>query len=571
MSVADERARSWPWDKSYPGDVDWRAEIPVAPLPSLFDEAVRRHGDRPAIDFLDRRLSYAALGRLVDRAAKGFQGIGVAKGVRVGLLLPNCPAFVICYFGILKAGGTVVNYNPLYAEAEIRSQIEDSETNVLITLDLAPLFAKAHRMLGATRLKQLVVCGFAAELPAHKGLLFRLAKRKLIARVPQDERILKFAALLRNDGRFRPEPCDPARDIALLQYTGGTTGLPKAAMLTHANVSANARQALLYFPQTRPGQEIMLGVLPLFHVFAMTVCMNFSVFAGALMVLLPRFEIEQLLKTIRRKRPTFMPAVPTIYIAINTHKEVVAGRHDFSSLRICISGGAAMPLEVMTTFEQLTRCQIVEGYGLSETSPIAIVNPSTGVRRPGSLGLPVPGTVVEITAIDEPDRVLAQGERGEICLRGPQVMLGYWKRSEESERALQGGRFHTGDIGYVDPDGYTFLIDRMKDIILSGGYSVFPRHVEEAIYQHPAVEEVTVIGVPDAYRQETPKAFVRLRAGETLSAEALTAFLKERLSPIELPREIEFRAELPKTLVGKLSKKELVAEEAARRKANAGS
>lgn len=564
MNEIGSSTATYPWSKSYPKDVDWHARIPTGPLHSLLDDAVKRHGARAAIDFLGRCLSYSELGGLADRAAKGLQALGVGKGTKVCLMLPNCPAYVIGYFGILKAGGVVVNVNPLNAEAEIRAQVEDSDADILITLDLAPVFTKAQKLLGTSRLKRIVVCRFAEQLPMLKGTLFKLLKRKMLAAIPREERLVDWGGLLANDGRYAPHACAPETDIALLQYTGGTTGLPKSAMLTHANVYANAHQALLYFPQTRHGQEIMVGVLPFFHVFAMTTCMNFSLLCGATMLLLPRFELELLLKTIEKKRPTFLCAVPTIYIAINNHKEVIAGKRDLSSLRVCISGGAAIPVEVMNTFEKLTGRQIVEGYGLSESSPVAIVNPSTGARRPGSLGLPVSGTIVEITSIDEPSRVLPQGERGEICLRGPQVMLGYWKRSEESERTLADGRLHTGDVGYIDADGFVFLIDRLKDIILCGGYNVYPRHVEEAIYQHPAVAEVTVIGIPDPYRQQSPKAFVRLREGQSLTAQALTDFLKDKLSPIEMPREIEFREQLPKTLIGKLSKKELVAEEAGR-------
>jgi len=550
-----------PWAKSYPKDVDWSAPIPSAPLPTLLDDAVKKFGGRPAIDFMDRRYSYAELGALTDRAAKGLQSLGIAKGTKVGLMLPNCPAFVIGYYGTLKAGATVVNINPLYAEDEIKELIADADIDVIITLDLAALYGKAVKMLGATRLKRLVVCSLSEQLPPLKGLLFRLAKRKTIARIPRDERHTRFAALLANDGAHVRHPCDPKKDIAILQYTGGTTGLPKAAMLTHANVYGNAHQAMLHFPQTQPGAEVMLGVLPLFHVFAMTVCMNFSILAGALMVLLPRFEIDKVLTTIEKKRPTFFPAVPTMFIALNNHADVISKKRDLSSINFCISGGAALPREVQETFERLSGCKIAEGYGLSETSPVACCNPTTAPSRSGSLGLPVPGTVIEITAIDAPERVLSQGERGEICIIGPQVMLGYWKRSEESERALSGGRFHTGDVGYIDDDGFVFLIDRLKEIILCGGYNVYPRHVEEAIYKHPAVKEVTVIGVPDPYRQQTVKAFIKLAEGQSLTTAELTEFLKDKLSPIELPRHVEFRRELPKTLIGKLSKKELIAEE----------
>ena len=554
-------AATHPWMKSYPEDVDWHAPVPAAPLYDLLDQAVKKFSDRPAIEFMGRRYNYAELGKLTDRAAKGLQSLGVTKGTKVGLMLPNCPAFVIGYYGALKAGATVVNINPLYAEGEIKELIGDADIDVIITLDLSALYDKAAKMLGTTRLKRLVVCSLSEQLPLLKGLLFRIARRKAIAQTPRNERHTAFATLLANDGAPVRHSCDPKKDIAVLQYTGGTTGLPKAAMLTHAKVYGNAHQSLRHFPLTKPGAEIMLGVLPLFHVFAMTVCMNFSILAGALVVLLPRFEIDKVLKTIERKRPTFFPAVPTMFIALNNHPDVISKKRDLSSINICLSGGAALPREVQETFEKLSGCKIAEGYGLSETSPVACCNPTTAPSRSGSLGLPVPGTIIEITSIDEPERVLAQGERGEICITGPQVMLGYWKRSEESERALLGGRFHTGDVGYIDPDGFVFLIDRLKEIILSGGYNVYPRHVEEAIYKHPAVKEVTVIGVPDTYRQESAKAFVKLADGQSLTAEALLEFLKDKLSPIEMPKHVEFRKELPKTMIGKLSKKELIAEE----------
>jgi len=342
-------------------------------------------------------------------------------------------------------------------------------------------------------------------------------------------------------------------------------------MLSHANLHANVQQAIHLFPETRFGEEVMMGVLPLFHVFAMTVVMNFSVHAGAMMILLPRFELETALKTIDKKRPTFFPAVPTIYIAINNHPGVAAGKFDLTSMNYCLAGGDSLPREVQEKFEALSGCRLIEGYGLSETSPIALCNPSTGESRPGSLGLPAPGTVVEITDVDNPSRLLPQGETGEICITGPQVMLGYWRRPEESAVALLDGRFHTGDVGYIDADGYTFLIDRLKEIIIAGGYNIYPRNVEEAIYRHPAVEEVTVAGIEDSYRQQTVKAFVKLRAGQTLDADGLSEFLKDKLSPIEMPKQIEFRDALPKTLIGKLSKKELVAEEAAKLKQTASS
>lgn len=564
MAQVTAEVGGYPWLKSYPSDVDWHAPIPAKPLHTILDDTAAKYGDRPALDFMDRVYSYRELGDLANRAAKGLQSLGVAKGHKVGLFMPNCPAFPIFYFGALKAGAVVVNYNPLYAIDEIRNQIEDSETDILVTLDLKLLYDKAAKMLGTTRLKKIVVCPMAEQLAFPKSVLFPIAKGKDVAKIPADDRHIFFKQITDNDGRYAPVEIDPENDLAVLQYTGGTTGIPKGAMLSHANLYANVLQSDLYMPKKTPGKEVMMGVLPFFHVFAMTAVMNMGIRIAAKLVLMPRFELDTLLKLIHKKRPTFMHAVPTIYNAINHHPSVAKGKYDLSCIEMCISGGAALPREVQESFERLTGCRLCEGYGLSETSPVAICNPPTGVSRPGSLGLPVSRTVVEITDLDDPAKVLPQGETGEICISGPQVMRGYWKRSEESERVFVGGRFHTGDVGYIDEDGYVFLIDRLKDVIIASGYNIYPRHVEEAIYRHPAVEEVTVIGVPDEYRQETVKAFVKLKEGETLDAATLTEFLKDKLSKIEIPKQIEFRAELPKTMIGKLSKKELVAEEAAK-------
>jgi len=559
------------WEKSYPAEIAWDAPLAAGAMSELMDSAAKKYGNRPAIDFMDRIFTFSEVADLVNRAAKGLQALGVKKGNRVGLMLPNCPAMVISYYAVLKAGGTVVNFNPLYAEQEIREQIEDSGCETMITLDMPQIYDKAAKMLGNTCLNKIVLSSMAEQLPFPKHLLYKLLRRKSIVTMPSDARHVSFKNLTLNDGRPEPIEIDPHEDIAVLQYTGGTTGKPKGAMLTHANLTCNVQQATLFFPETKFGEEVMMGVLPIFHVFAMTVVMNFSVHAGAKMILLPRFELETALKIINKKRPTFFPAVPTIYIAINNHPGVAAGKFDLTSMKYCLAGGDTLPRDVQEKFESLSGCRLLEGYGLSETSPVALGNPPTGKARAGSLGLPTPQTLVEITDVENPSRVLAQGEIGEICITGPQVMRGYWQREEETATALQDGRFHTGDVGYIDEDGYTYLIDRLKEIIIAGGYNIYPRHVEEAIYRHPAVEEVTVAGIEDEYRQETVKAYVKLRAGQSLDAEDLTTFLKDKLSAIEMPKQIEFRDELPKTLIGKLSKKELVAEEAAKRNQAASS
>lgn len=563
MSDAATKHRSHPWDRGYPDDVDWHAPITARPVPALLDDSAARFADRPFLDFLGRRWTYAAVAREVDRVAAGLQRIGVGKGDRVGLFLPNTPYFVIAYYAVLKAGGTVVNFNPLYADREIRHQIADSGVTMMVTLDLKLLYDKLAPMLGTTGLKRLVIGRMADILPFPKNWLFPIAKRAEVASIPQDERHVRWSALRSGGSHPAPVAIDPAEDVAVLQYTGGTTGVPKGAMLTHANLTANTEQAALWFPGARPGQERMLGVLPFFHVFAMTAVMNFAIRLGAEIVLLPRFDLTQVMETIHARKPTLFPAVPTIYTAINHRPDL--SKYDLSSIRYCISGGAPLPVEVREAFIRLTGCTLVEGYGLTESAPIATCNPAKGTNKAGSIGLPLPGTTIEIVSLEDRNSVLPPGEKGEVCIRGPQVMKGYWNRPQETAEVLEGGRLHTGDVGIMDEDGYVAIVDRIKDMILCSGFNVYPRNVEEAIYLHPAVDECVVAGLPDDYRGQTVKAYIKLAEGRTLTKEELVAFLKDKLSPIEMPKQVEFRDQLPKTMIGKLSRKALLDEEEERR------
>ncbi|SMH60546.1 long-chain-fatty-acid--CoA ligase [Azospirillum agricola] len=549
-----------PWLAHYPAGIAWDQSFAPTPLHQLFEDAAKRYADRPCLDFLGRRYSYAEVLELVNRAARGFQDMGVGSGVRVGLCLPNSPTYVIAYYGVLKAGGTVVNYNPLYVERELEHQIEDSQTDIMVTLDLKQIYPRVALMLERTRLKTVVVCRMPTILPTVKGVLFRVLKRSEVAPITWDRRHVDFDALLANDGAVRPVRIDPLRDVAVLQYTGGTTGVPKGAMLTHHNLLANARQVAAWFPGMALGQERMLAVLPFFHVFAMTVILNMGLAAGAELVMLPRFETEQVLKTIARRKPTLVPGVPTMYKALLSHPRV--GRYALTSIRYCISGGAPLPMELKRQFEQATGCVLIEGYGLSEASPVCAANPLTGTNKEGSIGLPLPGITIEIRGLEDPSRVLGVGEKGQVAIAGPNVMAGYWGRAEETDRTIVDGFLFTGDVGTMDEDGYVFLLDRLKDLIICSGYNVYPRMIEEAIYQHPDVVAVCVIGLADEYRGQTPKAFVQLKPGAELTAEQLKDFLRDKISRIEMPTAIEFRAELPKTAVGKLSKKELVAEAA---------
>lgn len=534
--------------------------IQAGPVPDLLAAAVAEHGHRPALNFMGRRWTYAELGELVDRAAAGLQQLGVGKGSKVGLCLPNMPYSVIFYFAILKTGATVVNFSPLYVERELKHQIADSGTTIMVVPDLKVIHSRVAAVAAESGLRTILVCPMRGVLPALKGWMFQLFKRKDQAVFSEGDGLhMRMDTLMRGAGKPTPVFIDAQTDVAVLQYTGGTTGVPKGAMLTHANLTANAHQVIRHVDCLRASEERVLGVLPLFHVFAMTNVMNIPVALGCEIILVPRFQLQDLLATIAKEKPTIFPGVPTIYTAINNAPGL--DPKGLSSLKLCISGGAPLPGEVRQRFEELSGCKLVEGYGLSETAPVLTANPPLGVIKDGSVGLPVPQTVIEIRDLADPHRMLGTGERGEVCARGPQVMQGYWRRPEDTRNAFIDGAFRTGDVGYVDEDGYLYLVDRIKDVILCGGYNVYPRMIEEALYLHPAVAEAVVIGVDDKYRGQAPKAFVTLREGESATPEDLLAFLTKQVSKIEMPKAVEIREQLPKTLVGKLSKKELVDEE----------
>ncbi len=563
-SIVPEAARSidaapTPWLRAYPPGLDWRAPIAERPLPEILDEIALTLPEKACLNFFGRAQSYREVARLVDRAAAGFRALGVDKGVNVGLILPNTPHYVICYYAVLKAGGTVVNYNPLYAEAEIARQARDSHTRIMVTLDLVSIYPKLVKVLDETPIETVVTCSMLEVLPLRQRALFALLRRSEVAQVPNDERHVRFAALIAHAPIEAPTPIDPQRDIAVLQYTGGTTGEPKGAMLTHAALSANAAQAHLWFPSQRAGEERILGVLPLFHVFGMTVVMNAGLLIGAELILLPRFKIDGMLKAIAKHRPTLFPGVPTIYAMINEHDGLE--RYDLSSITYCLSGGAPLPVAVKRRFEASTGCALVEGYGLSEAAPVVTCNPFAGTNKAGSAGLPLPGTMVEIVSLENRDRLLPVGETGEVCVRGPQLMTGYWQRPDEDAFTIRHGRLHTGDIGYLDDEGYLHLVGRLKELILVGGYNVYPRVVEEAIMSHPAVAEAAVCGVPDERFGEGIRAYVCLRPGETLSAGSMRAYLKDKIASFEMPRRFVFRDSLPKTDVGKIAKRVLLEED----------
>lgn len=559
-----ETTQPQPWLKNYPPGLEWDVRIPAAPAYKLLDDAVRDFADRPFIDFYGKKLTYREGAAQVDRLAAGLQKLGINKGDRVGLFLPNCTYFIIAYFAILKIGGIVVNLNPLYVDREIVHHLTDAGLRTIFTLDMPMMVNKLDAVLGRTPLERIIICPLAQILPFPKSLLYPMVKRKDIARWSKDANHTGWNDVLAPAGSM-PTHVDiqPLTDLAVLQYTGGTTGVSKGAMLTHANIYGNAEQSRRWFMTATPGHERMLGVIPLFHVFAMTVVMNIAIRLGSEIILLPKFDLNEVLKTITKTKATMFPAVPTIYSAIINHPRL--SDFDISSIRLCFSGGAPLPVEVKIKFEKLTGCTLIEGYGLSETSPVATGNPIVGEARTGSIGLPIPGTYISIRSLEDPTVEMPIGERGEVCIKGPQVMVGYWNKPEETARTmLADGYLRTGDVGIMDADGYTAIVDRIKDMIICSGFNVYPRNVEEAIYLHPAVAEAIVAGLPDEYRGQTVKAYIVLKEGAALTEGELSVFLKDKLSAIERPKLIEFRKSLPKTMVGKLSRKALLEEEAAK-------
>jgi long-chain acyl-CoA synthetase len=557
-----------PWINSYPAGLRWDKEIMPEPVQKVLDDAVVKWPDRPAIEFMGRRISYRELCNLADRAARGLQQLGVKPGVHVGLFLPNTPHYIIAFFGVLKAGGTVVNYSPLDAAKVLEHKIEDSRTDFLITLDMASLYPQMAAMLGRTRLKRLIV-GSLAEMtadPEAVGTEMKASRQQ--SEVPRDDHHISFSRLLDNDGVFEVHPiADPAEAVAVLQYTGGTTGLPKGAMLTHANLTSVCQQ----FWETAggtprvlvEGQERMLAVLPPFHIYALAVNVLFGLLMGSEIIQHVRFDPKAALDDVSSKHVSVFCGVPTMFTALINHPETP--KHSLRSLKFCGSGGAPLPLAVAQRFAAITGCNLSEGWGMTETSPAGTFTPTQvgGKRKAGSCGMPMPGVVIKFLSLDDPSLYVPLGDRGEICIKGPNVMKGYWNNPQATADVMTSDGFlRTGDVGYMDEDGFVFIVDRTKDMLLCSGFNVYPRVLEEAIHKYPAVEEVAVIGISDEYRGQSPKAFVKLKAGEVaFTLDELQKFLKDKLGKHEMVQALEIRSELPKTAVGKISKKELYEEE----------
>ncbi len=555
-----------PWHKFWPKNVPKNIEIPLVSIHNMFEETANKNRNKVAIIFEDYKMTYGQLDDYSSRFANFLQEKGLKKGDRVAIYLPNIPQFAIALLGILKAGCIAVPHNPLYVERELEHQLSDSGSKAIITLDRIGDISFINRVFnvrGRTPLEQIIVTNIGDFLPSLKKFL-----GKLIGKVPKKEKYPNTYDLVeiigQYDARYKKISIDPREDVALLQYTGGTTGIPKGAMLTHYNIVANVLQLKVW--ADIGAEDVMMGVLPFFHIFGLTVALFSALLTGQKIVLVPRFEVENVLKQVQKYKVTLLPGVPTMYVAINTHPKTP--KFDLSSIRVCISGAAPLPVAVRKEFMRITGGILVEGYGLSETSPAVTGNPidDPAKIRDGSIGIPFPNTDVKIIDVETGEE-LPPGEIGELVIKGPQVMKGYWNMPDETKEVLKDGWLRTGDIAKMDEDGYFYIVDRKKDMINAAGYKVWPREVEEVLYSHPKVKEAAVVGVPDQYRGETVKAFIVLKdefsdsvrnveEKEKLIHE-IDAHCRKHLAAYKVPKKYEFKKELPKSLVGKVLRRVL--------------
>jgi len=563
---------SRPWHRNYDEGVPTTLDYPGLRLDELLTRAVERYPDKDALVFYGKSMTYRELDAQVDLLTAALQDMGVEQGDRVSVFMPNIPQAVISYEAIWRAGAVAVPSNPLYTAAEFAHQASDAGSKIAICMSL--MYPRVREARDDTDLEKVIVANVKEYFPGALKALFTLLKEKKEGHrvdISGDADTDWFQDVLASSsGKPRPVDVDPS-DLAVLMYTGGTTGVPKGAMLSHANLVANSRQGQAWSVGLEEGKEIMLTTLPLTHSYAMTVCMNHSIDRAYTQVLVPNpRDLDGLLAVIQKQRPTLFPGVPALYAALIGHKKVQSGKTDLSSISQCLSGAAGLPPEVQRKFQELTGGRLVEGYGLSETSPVTHANPLGGEDRVGSIGLPMPDTDCKIVDEDTETRTVGVGERGVLCINGPQVMMGYWNRPEETENTLRTDAdgtvwLHTGDVAVMDDEGFFQIVDRKKDMILAaGGLNVYPREVEDVLYEHPAVREAGVIGIPVGAPDQRAKAFVVVDEGSGVTSEELIEFCGERLARFKVPKEIEFRDELPKTFVGKILRRELAADEEAR-------
>ncbi|MFZ5827854.1 MAG: long-chain-fatty-acid--CoA ligase [Bacillota bacterium] len=542
-----------PWLKSYPEGVRTHLEYPEVPVYQFLFEQIETHPERTAIIFYGKKISYREFGELIDRFAAGLvRRLGLKKGERVGIMLPNCPQNLIAMTAVQRAGAIPVQFNPLYVAREIEYQVNDAGCRFFVTLDL--FWEKAKEGRGCV--ERFIVTSMADYLPFPLNLLFRLKTRA--PQIGGDEAVRFMDLLSESAEGFVPVPIDPREDPAYLLYTGGTTGLSKGVVSTHFNVVANMLQIKEWVQRPEGAHDVVLVVMPLFHSYGLVAAAGFALAQGGTCILVPKFDAKEILKLIQKYRPTSFPGVPTIYTALL--KQPGIERYDLKSIELCVSAAAPLPVELLEQFESMTGASILEGYGLTEASPATHSNPMHGRRIPGSVGLPYPDTDVRIIDL-ETGADLPLGQEGEVLIRGPQVMKGYWNKPEETAAAIADGWLFTGDIGRLDEDGYLYIVDRKKDMIIASGFNIYPREIDEILYQHEAVLEACSVGVPDEYRGETVKAFVVLKPGATVTEQEIIEFCRARLAAYKRPTQVEFLPELPKSAVGKILRRVLAQQE----------
>ncbi|SDZ53564.1 long-chain acyl-CoA synthetase [Evansella caseinilytica] len=549
-----------PWLKHYPEEIPATIEYENKSLQSYLKSAAEKFPEKDALDFMGKAMTYRDVYDSALRLADRLRSIGVKEGDRVAIMLANSPQAVISYYGALFAGAIVVQTNPLYVEREIEHQMNDSGAKVMICLDL--VYPRVAKVKEKTKLEHIIVTGIKDYLPFPKNLIYPFIQKKntgIKVQLAYNDRLHSFVDFIYEGAPLEvKQDINPLEDIALLQYTGGTTGPAKGVMLTHYNLVVNTQQCQEWMYKIEEGEEVILAALPFFHVYGMTAVMNLSIRMGFKMIIVPKFDPKSILKAIEKHKATIYPGAPTMYIGLLNHPDLP--KHDLSSIKACVSGSAPLPVEVQNQFEEITSGRLVEGYGLTETSPIAVSNLIWGKRKTGSIGIPWPDTEVAVLSA-ETGEPAGPHEIGEIIIKGPQVMKGYWKRPEDTEAAFKEEWFLSGDMGYMDEDGFFYVVDRKKDMIIAGGFNIYPREIEEVLYEHEAIQEVCIIGVPDPYRGETVKAFIVLKEGKNVTEKELEEFSRKHLAAYKIPRLYEFREELPKTMVGKILRRVLVEEE----------
>ncbi len=553
-----------PWFQHYDEGVPYHIEYPQIPVHRLFEQAVEKYPDTPCTIFKGSKISYSEMHEITDRLAAGLADLGVKKGDRVGIFMPNTPQFVMAYFAVIKLGGVVIATNPLYSAREIEHQANDAGIEVMLVM--SNFYTTIKDVQPKTKIRTLVVTNIKETLPPVLAFLFGLTKEKKGGfRVELAEGDVWMQDLINQyKSEDRPNVEIDPDDIAMFQYSGGTTGVPKGAIAMHRNLVANALQIRSWMTNAEVNKEVFLVAIPLFHVYGMVVGMLFAIYIGCPMVMIPNpRDLDDVIKSIQKYKATIFPGVPTLYNAINNHPDVLAGKYDLSSIKACLSGSAPLMRETKDKFEALTGGVVFEGYGLSEAPTATHCNPLLGENKTGSIGMPFPDVDACIISLDDEVTEMSTGEIGELVIKGPQVFKGYHNMPTETANTLRGELLYTGDIAYMDEDGYFFIVDRKKELIKPGGYQVWPREVEEVISENPKVLEVGVAGIPDPYRGETVKAWVVVKPGETMTEDEVKDWCREKLAKYKVPSQVEFRDELPKTTVGKVLRRELVRQEKA--------